>query len=287
MKKILWLQTGGTISCRETSDGLSPSAGKPDAEGFVPDGILLDVRTVFALDSTDITPRHWQMLAQAVSSAREEYSGFVISHGTDTLQYSAAALSLMLADLNKPVVFTGAMKPFSEPDSDAHGNLSAAFTAARDLESGVHAAFAGKLMNGLSCVKVHTGASDAFIDTGHRGGTERYFSADSPLCEDVFYLKVTPNVKADIADFILEKSYRGVVCEVFGLGGIPKELLERLGELVWRGVRVAAVSACLYGGADFGVYAAHRRAREAGLEAWDMTGSAALVKLMLELGADD
>ena len=249
------------------------------------EGVCCEVRSIFTLDSTDITLRHWQTLAGAVFEARESCDGFVISHGTDTLQYSAAALSLMLENLGKPVIFTGAMKPFSAPDSDAADNLSAAFKAARDSQSGVWVAFGGKLINGLSCVKVHTSATDAFADAGktppQSGGAARL---RDKLCEKVFYLKITPGTDPDIADFILEKGYRGVVCEVFGLGGIPKELLGRLGELVRSGVRVAAVSACLYGGADFSVYAAHRQAQEAGLEAWDMTESAALVRLMLETG---
>jgi L-asparaginase/Glu-tRNA(Gln) amidotransferase subunit D len=91
-------------------------------------------------------------------------------------------------------------------------------------------------------------------------------------------------MSGDIADFLLEKDYKGVVCEGFGLGGIPQGLLERLGELVSGGVRVIIVSQCLYDGADLNVYAAHKRAADLGIEAWYMTGAAALVKLMLELG---
>ena|GEM_PF-5747500 len=104
------------------------------------------------------------------------------------------------------------------------------------------------------------------------------------LCEDVFYLKITPQIHPDIADFLLEKGYKGVICECYGLGGIPSALLEKLGALVTGGVRVIAVSQCLQGGANLQIYAAHKRAADLGIEAWNMTGAGALARLMLELG---
>ncbi|MCL2698347.1 MAG: asparaginase [Oscillospiraceae bacterium] len=292
MKKILWLQTGGTINCRKTDAGLAPAAEAETAVSV--SGVSYDSEAIFSLDSSNITPGHWQMLAEKVFNAGGVYDGFVITHGTDTLEYSAAALSLMLYDFMKPVIFTGAMLPPHESDSDARLNLTAAFEAARDLKSGVYVAFAGKLIHGISCAKVHTKEKDAFIDTGIYGPVteltavkRRIAGAGSvPLCEKVFVIKITPNMNGDIASFILEKGYRGVVCEGFGLGGIPYGLLERLGGLVKSGVRVVVVSQCLYGGADLNVYAAHRKAQEFGLEAWNMTGAAALVRLMIELGGE-
>jgi len=282
MKKILWLQTGGTINCRQTESGLAPADGA-DLH-VVADGVSYDTEVIFTLDSSDITPRHWQMLAKKVFEERENYDGFVITHGTDTLQYSAAALSFMLgAKFAKPVIFTGAMLPPDAKNSDAAENLAGAFAAARDLEQGVYVCFAGKVINGLSCMKVQTDDTDAFIDAGLSQVSE-ICPYTGNLCEKVFLLKITPNINSDIAGFILEKGYRGVVCEGYGLGGIPSLLLEKLGGLVKSGVRVVVVSQCLYGGADLSVYAAHRRASDLGIEAWSMTGSAALVRLMIELG---
>ncbi|MCL1823717.1 MAG: asparaginase, partial [Oscillospiraceae bacterium] len=297
MKKILWIQTGGTIFCKQTPDGLLPGGNlllganrSPEAGIDVTpavSGVSYDIINPFTLDSTDITPAHWQMLAREVFNNREKYDGFVITHGTDTMQFCAAALSLMLIHFDKPVIFTGSMKPPHLPDSDASANLTAAFEAVRDMKQGVFVAFGGKLIPGISCVKTHTTENDAFTDAG--GGFSVVYDNSPPvlrdkLCEKVFYFKITPNVNKDIIDFILEKEYRGVVCEVFGLGGIPRSLLERLGALVKSGVRVIAVSQCLFGSVDFNVYAAHKKAAEIGIEAWDMTGSAALVRLMLELG---
>ena len=250
----------------------------------VADGVSFDTEVTFNLDSSDITPRHWQMLAKKVFEARDNYDGFVITHGTDTLQYSAAALSLMLGeDFAKPVFFTGAMLPPDAKNSDALSNLKSAFAAARDLKRGVYVVFAGKTIRGDSCVKAHTSEKDAFTDAGLSQASEaRPYTGK--LCEKVFLLKITPNINDEIADFILEKGYKGVVCEGYGLGGIPSLLLEKLGGLVKSGVRVIVVSQCLYGGADLNVYAAHRKALDFGIEAWNMTSTAALVRLMIELG---
>jgi len=279
MKKILWLQTGGTFNCRRTESGLAPTE-KSDVYINI-DGVSYDTESLFTIDSTDITPAHWQILAKKVYEERGNYDGFVITHGTDTLEYSAAALHFMLAGFKKPVIFTGAMHPPHAPDSDARANLAQAFTAARDMNGGVFVAFAGKIIHGISCIKMHSKDKNAFVDTGLT--CEYKCGVNSAFNENVFLLKITPNMSGDIADFILEKGYRGVVCEGFGLGGIPGGLLEKLGGLVKCGVRVVVVSQCLYGGADLSVYATHKKAEALGLEAWALTGSAAFVRLMLEL----
>jgi L-asparaginase len=288
MKKILWLKTGGTIASRETPGGLSPF----DSAELMPDGgYNLDVEVVFSLDSTQITPAHWKLLSETVFERRfsADYDGFVITHGTDTMQYTAAALSFMLENFDRPVIFTGAMLPPHIEDSDALSNLKAALNAACGDSRGVYVAFAGKIINGSSCIKLHTTDRDAFIDAGPHGVTpaQGVPVLRNKLCEEVFYLKITPNISNDIIDFILEKGFKGVVCEAYGLGGVPEGLLLRLGELVKGGVRVVLVSQCLYGGVDLGVYAAHRRALDMGLEAWNMTGTAALVKLMIESALPD
>jgi L-asparaginase len=278
MKRILWLQTGGTINCRKTEAGLVPA--EKSGINISVDGVAHDIEAPFTIDSTDITPAHWQLLAGRISEARQDYGGFVITHGTDTLEYSAAALALMLANFDKPVILTGAMLPPHQPDSDAEANLTEAFEAARDLQSGgVYVAFAGKLINAVSCIKVHTKDKDAFADTGLH---EQAAPCGAPFGK-VFLLKATPGMDGGIAAYLLEKGYKGVVCEGFGLGGIPSGLREKLGVLVKHGVRVVVVSACLYGGADLSVYAAHRKALDLGLEAWNMTPAAAFVRLMSEL----
>ena len=305
MKKILWLRTGGTIECARTGDGLSPDSGfRKETMNLLADGIMVDAESIFSLDSTEITLEHWQKLAGTVFGRHEYpgYDGFVITHGTDTLQYSSAALSHMLENFRKPVVFTGSQKPFSEKDSDAGFNLTCAFAAARDLPGGVYVVFAGKIISGASAIKINTREADAFTDANGFIGEAKLDSArlfvspvpaeafpvlNDKICGKVFYLKITPNVDVGIADFILEKKYKGVVCEAYGLGGIPGGFLEKLGALVKNGVRVVVVSQCLYGNVDLSVYAAHSRARGLGIEAWKMTGASALAKLMIELGKID
>ncbi|MCL2077327.1 MAG: asparaginase [Oscillospiraceae bacterium] len=305
MKKILWLQAGGTIACVKTHVGLSPvlNSDSPAIESILPHGISYKSENVFSIDSADITPAHWKILAGTIFENREKYDGFVITHGTDALQYSAAALSFMLVNFDKPVIFTGSMKPFSIKDSDAPFNLASAFAVARDLSDcdcgGVFVVFAGKIIGGDSCVKISSRDTDAFTGVNGSAGSAnsdgaKLFATLPNSClppvlknnfyEKVFYLKVTPNISGDIVDFLLEKEYKGAVCEAYGLGGIPHGFLERLGGLVKSGVRVVIVSQCLFGGVDLSVYAAHKKALELGIEAWNMTGAAALARLMLELG---
>ena len=284
MKKLLLIKTGGTIACIETVNGLSPDGGADFSLLSGLSGFSFDEINLFNLDSSDISPEHWKTLARTVFEKRFDYGGFVITHGTDTMQYSAAALSLMLENFDKPVIFTGSQRPPCAKDSDAPANLFAAFKAAQELNRGIFITFGGKLINGLSAVKINSQTCE-FADAGfvYENLCNNPPVLRDRLCEKVFYLKITPAVNCDIVDFILEKDYRGVICEAYGLGGIPQGLLESLGNLVKRNIRVIIISQCLYGSVDINIYTAHRKALDLGLEAWDMTGAAALVKLMLEL----
>ena len=136
MKKILLIATGGTIASEQTGNGLAPRLHPKDLLRYVPDAANiceLDTIQPFHIDSTNVSPAHWLTLTGIVEENYEKYDGFVISHGTDTLAYTAAALSFMLENLAKPVILTGSQIPLSEIRSDGRDNLIAAMLFAADL----------------------------------------------------------------------------------------------------------------------------------------------------------
>ena len=132
MKRIALLATGGTIACRQTPDGLSPALRASQMLHSVPCRADVEIipRDVFSMDSSNIQPEEWSVLARAVDAAMAECDGVVITHGTDTMGYTAAALSYMLHGQTKPVILTGSQLPLGAPLSDAETNLSCAIEAA-------------------------------------------------------------------------------------------------------------------------------------------------------------
>ena len=133
MKKILMIGTGGTIASQISQDGLRPALSSEQLLSFVPkvsEFCKVDCMQLFSLDSTNIRPENWVALARTVQEHYERYDGFVISHGTDTMAYTAAALSYLIQGAKKPVVLTGAQKPISFDSTDSKVNLTDAFLCA-------------------------------------------------------------------------------------------------------------------------------------------------------------
>ena len=130
--------TGGTIASRQTEHGLAPGLKPEDILNYIPAvKEVCEVHTIQVcnLDSTNVTPEHWKMMVKAVQDNYYDYDGFVICHGTDTLAYTAAALSYMIQDSAKPIVITGAQKPINMDVTDAKTNLLDSFIYAADQES--------------------------------------------------------------------------------------------------------------------------------------------------------
>ena len=150
MKKILMLSTGGTIASVESTKGLTPKVTGLQLLSHFPnlkDFCSVECRELLNIDSTHVGPDHWVMMARAVFGALPDYDGIVITHGTNTMAYSAAALSVMLPCLNKPVIFTGSQIPMGMEKSDAERNLWDAFTASVAAPSGVYVVFNGNLIH--------------------------------------------------------------------------------------------------------------------------------------------
>lgn len=147
MKKILLIATGGTIASKYTSEGLCPQISSEELLSYVPtarDFCEIDAVQPFNLDSTNINASQWLALASLIQKKYEYYDGFVICHGTDTMAYTAAALSYLIQNNRKPVVITGAQKPIDLPITDARANLLDSLRfASHDRAHGVNIVFGG------------------------------------------------------------------------------------------------------------------------------------------------
>lgn len=311
MKKVLLLTTGGTIASRESGQGLTPGIHCEDILQMLPElkgHFEIDSQDILNLDSSNIQPEEWQYIAEIVAEKLDDYDGMIITHGTDTMAYTASALSYMLQNLPKPVVFTGAQIPIEQMFTDAKRNLQAAFAAVDKDIKGVTIAFDDKIINGCRAVKVRTMGFNAFesINAPYIGEVyadgfhvyERYFRQPQAsfclkkeLCTDVFLLKLIPGTNPEIFDRLTEMRYRGIVIEAFGAGGTHFErrnLIPKLKALVDSGISVVACSQCLYEKSNFSLYEVGRKLLECGvIPGRDMTTEAIVTKLMWALGQTD
>lgn len=207
MKKLLFIATGGTIASGDSGSGLSPEASAEELLSGVnlPDAEIHAIQP-FALDSTDLTPQHWMEVAALIRDRWQDFDGFVITHGTDTMAYGAAALSCLIQSACKPVILTGSQLPMSAPDTDARRNLSDALLCAERGRAGVWVCFCGRVIAGNAARKVHTRDFDAFRgfteddehrveefltdEAGEDGGTVFYNRLDPSAA----VLKLTPGI---------------------------------------------------------------------------------------------
>ncbi len=311
-KKILWLSTGGTFSCEGSENGLMPKSGTEQNNQILsrlPDlTAAYDImpQTILNIDSTDMTADEWSLIANEVNRAAVsgEYDGIVITHGTDTMAYTAAALSVMLKNLPLPVILTGSQRPFFSENSDAPGNFTDAVTVAADVRfKGVFAVFCGKILHGLDMYKSDSFADEAFCardrQAGEISGKEiRLFFPENishggyefcpDMCREVAVLKMTPTFAPELIDMLVKSGIKGIVAEGYGTGGIPRAVREKLAAAAQKGIAVTVVSQCLHGGVDLGIYAVGESARAAGITSGGKYGAeAALAILMHRLGGYD
>jgi len=307
LKKILLLTTGGTIASTTSDMGLAPTVS---GDGLIAQlGCAADyditVRDLLTLDSSNIQPEEWQLIARAIFEERKSYNGIVITHGTDTMAYTASMLSFMLKNIDIPVVLTGSQLPISHPLSDAPDNLRTAFAMAASSVCGIFVAFDRKILLGCRAAKVRTTGFDAFESVNlpivgkvsSEGLVIRRELVPKTVGEctlmdkvdaKVTLIKLIPGLDPRLIEAAVGIGTKGIVLEAFGSGGLAfvrRDLISAIGEAVKKGISIVVCSQCLYERSDMTTYEVGRRALEQGvIPGSDMTSEAAVTKLMWALG---
>lgn len=304
-KKILLLTTGGTIASTPSSEGLRPTAhGKNLLSLLGPLDYDVTIRDLLTLDSSNIQPEEWQLIAKSIYSERTSFDGIIVTHGTDTMAYTASMLSFMLPGIDLPVVLTGSQLPIFHPLSDAPENLRTAFAMAASGTAGIFVAFNRKVLLGSRAVKVRTTGFDAFesvnlppigvISSEGLVINRSLLPPTATPCElkcevdsRVILMKLIPGLDPKLFSLLPQMDCRGVVLEAFGSGGlafIRRDLVSALEKLVDSGVAVVVCSQCLYEKSDMTTYEVGRRALEKGvISGKDITSCAAVTKMMWAL----
>ena len=305
-KKILLLTTGGTIASVPGGEGLEPHRSEVMERELEQLRTYYDisVRDVMCLDSSNIRPEEWKLIAREIFENREGYDGIVVSHGTDTMAYTASAVTFMLPNIDRPVVFTGSQLPLADMLSDGPDNLRTAFAMAASGCNGVFLAFDRKVMLGCRAVKVRASGFSAFAsvntrDVGYVSNLGLVIDREllpkptgeatlrTDVSQNVFLLKLTPGLNPAIFDMLAAMGYRGIVVEAFGLGGINvlNKGLRGIHRAVEDGISVVVTTQCLYDSSDLRVYQVGNRLLEMGvIQGRDMTSEAAMTKLMWAIG---
>ena len=296
MKKILLIATGGTIASRETEHGLRPALSADDLRAAM--GVkdaAVETLDLLSLDSTNIAPPHWEQIARCVADCRQTYDGIIISHGTDTMAYTAAALYYMLEHIDRPVVLTGAQRPLGTAGSDAEANLRLAARAALSGHAGVMIAFGGRIIHGNAAKKIHSLADDAFRSIGR---AEIDLDAapvqpSAPFClhetleRRVAVLRLYPGMSPDAVTACIKAGCRGIIIEGYGLGSVPTgdaeaSFLPALQLAREAGCTIVLTTQCIEGGADIRRYEVGVRAAELGALSGGTLPIEALYALLLQ-----
>ena len=310
MKKILLIATGGTIASGYTQEGLAPKIEAGELLQYV-EGYQsfcqVDVAQPFSLDSTNIYGKHWLELAAAIERHYEDYDGFVICHGTDTMAFTAAALSYLVQNSKKPVAVTGAQKPIDLPVTDARTNLLDSLRFVSDGRAhGVNIVFGGNVIAGTRAKKERSKSYNAFSSINYpniatiRDGRMVFYIEDKDrltgpvtfyheLNEGILLLKLMPGMDGMVLNRLFPY-YDGVIIEAFGVGGLPdygkSPFYPEIRRWTDAGKLVMMATQVTHEGSDMEVYQVGKAIKEEFhlMETYDMTLEATVTKVMWVLG---
>lgn len=307
MKKVLLIATGGTIASMPSSQGaLAPQLTSQQILQFVPEArdiCEIDTLELYSLDSTNIYYTHWVGIAQCIESNYSSYDAFVVTHGTDTMAYTAAALSYMISNNTKPVVLTGSQKSIYMRDNDARTNLINALTyACCDSAVGVTIVFDNKVILGTRAKKVRSKSYNAFVSIDYPelaivDGRVRTFiehkesgkvKFDYRISPDLFVIKMFPGMDSNMIARI-GSHYSAIVLEGFGVGGMPNYdsdgFYNAISELIKQGKVVVMTTQVTHEGSEMTKYDVGNRLAKLGVvDAENMTIESIVAKLMCLLG---
>ena len=305
MKKILLIGTGGTIASVRTEDGLKPILTAEDILSFVPDVkdfCEIDFLQVCNIDSSNMTPAIWSEIAGTIRKQYDRYDGFVITHGTDTMAYTAAALSYMVQNSRKPIVLTGSQKPIEREESDARRNLRDSIIYASDEDSqNVVLVFDGNVIAGTRAKKMMSRNFNAFHSINfpvlariQDGRIIRYIPEEpmrnrvifsEELSSSICVMKLIPGSRPEMLSYLFE-NYDCIVIESFGVGGLPEQLsgqfYKEMKKWAEQGKFTVMATQVVNEGSGMEIYQVGKRVKEDFkiIEAYDMTLEATLTKLM-------
>ena len=308
MKKLLILHTGGTFGMvpLQPDQTLAPNQFYERITRYVPEIekiANIDFRMVFNMDSADMQPHHWQQLATVITREMDNYDGFVIIHGTDSMSYTAAALSFMLRNLPKPVIITGSQRPLAEIRTDARNNLINSVELATYAIPEVCIFFGTCLFRGNRAVKISSTGYQAFdspnfpplanvgldITIYHRHlQPTSDFRLETAISDRVIEVRYFPGLRSDLLHLLYDSPVKVVILKALGLGNVAiveNTLVEEIKRLVDSGRIVVITSQSRHGRVDLSRYQNGKRLAEVGaIGAGDMTTETTIVKMMHLLG---
>jgi L-asparaginase len=311
-RRVYVAYAGGTIGMQATDSGYAPVPGtlpqaiaaRPELqEPEVPELVIHEHSPL--LDSANASPADWLRIARDIAARADDFDGFVVLHGTDTMAYTASALAFLLRGLDRPVVVTGAQIPLGVLRSDGRSNLlTAVLVAARTDVREVCLVFGSRILRGCRGVKTSASGFEAFnspnlpplgsagveieLDAARlRPASAGAVTLPPALDAPVNLVRVYPGMSAELLRAALAPPARGLILEAYGAGNLPdrdEALLAALAEGARRGVVVVAVSQCVDGRVDLGAYAVSASLVAAGaVGGFDMTTEAAYAKLVVLL----
>ncbi|RZQ52853.1 L-asparaginase 1 [Pseudoalteromonas phenolica] len=306
-KKIYIAYTGGTIGMKLSSRGYVPVAGyltetvKSNAEFTREEMPLFDIHEYCPLiDSSDMSPHHWQLIADDIKSKYDQYDGFVVLHGTDTMAYTASALSFMFENLTKPVIVTGSQIPLSQLRSDGQVNLmNAMYLAANYPIAEVSLFFNNQLFRGNRATKAHADGFNAFaspnlsplaqsginiqlIEGKLSPYVEQALQVTPVETQSIAILYLYPGISSEMVKNMITEDIKGLILLSFGVGNAPQqpEFLKILKQATDNGTVIVNLTQCIQGQVNMGGYATGNALLNCGvISGYDMTLEACLTKL--------